>query len=54
LCNDFGYTPRYTTIEAFDDYVTGSGLTRILDPQRVEALGGVVRGLLGRGSLSNA
>jgi UDP-glucose 4-epimerase len=54
LCNDFGYTPRYTTIEAFDDYVTGSGLTRIVDPQRVEALGGVVRGLLGRGSLSNA
>jgi UDP-glucose 4-epimerase len=32
LGEDFGFTPRYTTLEAFDDFVTGSGLMRIVDP----------------------
>jgi UDP-glucose 4-epimerase len=54
LRDDFGYTPQFTTIEAFDDFVLGSGLTRILDPERVEAAGRAVRGLVGRGSAANA
>jgi UDP-glucose 4-epimerase len=48
LCEDFGYVPHYTTLEAFDDFVAGSGLTRIVDPQRVEVAGQIVRGLVGR------
>jgi UDP-glucose 4-epimerase len=54
LHEDFGFRPQYTTIEAFDDFVTGSGLTRIVDPQRVEAAGRAVRVLVGRGSSANA
>jgi UDP-glucose 4-epimerase len=27
----FGFTPKWTTAEAFDDYVTGRGLRRVLD-----------------------
>jgi UDP-glucose 4-epimerase len=35
LHRDFGYVPRFTTIEAFDDFVHGRGLTRYVDPDRV-------------------
>ena len=35
LSDDFGYRPAYTTIEAFDDFVAGRGLTRYIDPDRV-------------------
>jgi UDP-glucose 4-epimerase len=35
LHQDFGYRPAYTTIEAFDDFVAGRGLTRYIDPDRV-------------------
>jgi UDP-glucose 4-epimerase len=54
LCADFGYTPRYTTIGAFDDFVSAKGLTRIVDPQRVEAAGRAVRGLVRRGNTAHA
>jgi UDP-glucose 4-epimerase len=54
LHDDFGFSPKYTTIEAFDDFVSGSGLTRIVDPQRAEAAGRAVRELVGRGSGANA
>jgi UDP-glucose 4-epimerase len=50
LKDDFGYTPQYSTIEAFDDFVSGRGLTRIIDPERMEAAAGIVRGLVGMGS----
>jgi UDP-glucose 4-epimerase len=50
LREDFGYPPRYTTLQAFDDFVRGSGLTRIVDPARAEALGAVVAGMVGRGA----
>jgi UDP-glucose 4-epimerase len=33
--NDLGYTPKWTTAEAFDDYVRGRGLTPIIDPRWV-------------------
>jgi UDP-glucose 4-epimerase len=36
--NDLGYHPRWTTVEAFDDYVRGRGLTPIIDPRWVRSL----------------
>jgi UDP-glucose 4-epimerase len=35
---DLGYQPRWTTAEAFDDYVRGRALTPIIDPQWVRSL----------------
>jgi UDP-glucose 4-epimerase len=32
---DLGYSPKWTTAEAFDDYVRGRGLTPIIDPRWV-------------------
>ncbi|HVV25201.1 MAG TPA: NAD-dependent dehydratase, partial [Pseudonocardiaceae bacterium] len=34
----FGFTPRWTTRQAFDDYVHGHGLRPILNPDRLAAL----------------
>jgi UDP-glucose 4-epimerase len=47
LRKDFGYSPRFTTVSAFDDFVTGSGLQPIIDPDRIESVGHVVAGLVG-------
>jgi UDP-glucose 4-epimerase len=38
LIDDFGYTPGYTTLEAFDDFVAGRGLTLYIDPDRVASV----------------
>lgn len=54
LGEDFGYTASYTSVEAFDDFVTGSGLRPVVDPVRVEAAGDAVLGLVGRWSAVNA
>jgi UDP-glucose 4-epimerase len=35
--NELGYTPKWTTAEAFDDYVRGYGLTPIVDPRWIRA-----------------
>jgi UDP-glucose 4-epimerase len=35
LREQFGYTPRYTSIEAFDDFVRARGLNRVLHPDHV-------------------
>jgi UDP-glucose 4-epimerase len=35
LGEDFGFVPKYTTVEAFDDFVAGSDLMRVLDPDRI-------------------
>ncbi len=32
LRKEFGYTPRYTTVEAFDDFVHSRGLRPVIDP----------------------
>ena len=32
---ELGFGPKWTTLEAFDDYVRGRGLTAILDPRWV-------------------
>ncbi|MDA4110081.1 SDR family oxidoreductase [Mycolicibacterium holsaticum] len=36
--NDLGYSPKWTTAEAFDDYVRGRGLTPIIDPGWVRSM----------------
>jgi UDP-glucose 4-epimerase len=36
--NDLGYNPKWTTAEAFDDYVRGRGLTPIVDPKWVRSM----------------
>ena len=38
LRNDLGYSPKWTTVEAFDDYVRGRGLTPIIDPKWVRSM----------------
>jgi UDP-glucose 4-epimerase len=49
LREDFGYEPMYTTLSAFDDFVVGSGLQRLIDPDKIEAIGRAVVGLAGIG-----
>src|SRR5436305_405323 len=49
LRTDFGYAAGYSTLEAFDDFVQGRGLSRYVDPDRVArveqlVLAGVDRG----------
>ncbi|VEG51588.1 NAD-dependent epimerase/dehydratase [Mycolicibacterium aurum] len=36
--NELGYTPKWTTAEAFDDYVRGRGLTPIVDPRWIRSV----------------
>jgi UDP-glucose 4-epimerase len=38
LRRQFGFIPRWTTTQAFDDYVHGRGLRPVLEPERIEAL----------------
>ena len=33
--SELGFQPKWTTIEAFDDFVRGRGLTPIIDPKWV-------------------
>jgi UDP-glucose 4-epimerase len=35
---DLGYSPKWTTLEAFDDYFRGRSLTPIIDPRWVRSL----------------
>lgn len=35
MTSELGFTPKWTTVEAFDDYVRGRSLTPIIDPQWV-------------------
>ena len=49
LRSDFGYRPRFDTVGAFDDFVAGAGLSRIIDPDRFEAAGRSVLSLVGLG-----
>ncbi len=38
LRTQFGFTPRWTTAQAFDDYVRGRALRPVIAPERVESL----------------
>ena len=44
----FGYAPRYTTLEAFDDFVASRRLNQVLTPERVAAAEDRVLDLLAR------
>ncbi|MGQ0716158.1 MAG: NAD-dependent epimerase/dehydratase family protein [Pseudonocardiales bacterium] len=35
LRTEFGFTPRWTTVQAFDDFVHGRALRPVIDPKRV-------------------
>ncbi|MGH3804237.1 MAG: NAD-dependent epimerase/dehydratase family protein, partial [Pseudonocardiaceae bacterium] len=43
LRTEFGFVPRWTTVQAFDDFVRGRALRPVVDPKRVAV---VERGLL--------
>ena len=43
LRSQFGFSPRWTTTQAFDDYVRGRALRPVISPERVES---VERGVL--------
>lgn len=43
LRRQFGFTPRWTTTQAFDDYVRGTALRRVIPVERIES---VERGVL--------
>jgi len=36
--NELGYNPKWTTVEAFDDFVRGRGLSPIIDPRWVRSM----------------
>ena len=38
LRTQFGFTPRWTTMQAFDDFVRGRALRPVIAPARVESL----------------
>ncbi|HEY8374576.1 MAG TPA: NAD-dependent epimerase/dehydratase family protein [Pseudonocardiaceae bacterium] len=48
LKQEFGFTPRWTTQQAFDDYVNGHGLPRLIDPELVAAAERAVLGTVAR------
>jgi UDP-glucose 4-epimerase len=35
LARDFGYTPKYSTEDAFDDFIRGRDLPKIFDPELI-------------------
>jgi UDP-glucose 4-epimerase len=47
LRHQFGFTPRWTTMQAFDDFVRGRALRPVLGPDQVEAVERGVRALAG-------
>jgi UDP-glucose 4-epimerase len=54
LREDFGFTPRYTTLEAFDDFVAGAGVGRPLAPERVSTVERAVLRVATRGKAVHA
>lgn len=46
LKEDFGYTPAYGTVAAFDDFVAGRGLRPVVDPGALRRVEGGVLGVL--------
>ena len=38
LREEFGFVPRWTTTQAFDDFVRGQALSPVLGAERIEAI----------------
>jgi UDP-glucose 4-epimerase len=36
--SELGFEPKWTTLEAFDDFVHGRGLTPMIDPEWVRSV----------------
>jgi UDP-glucose 4-epimerase len=47
LRQQFGFTPRWTTVQAFDDFVRGRALRPVLGPDQVDAVERGVRAVVG-------
>ena len=48
LKRDFGYTPKYTTAQAFDDFLQSGAVRPVIDPGLVSGIERTLLGLLGR------
>jgi UDP-glucose 4-epimerase len=48
LGRDFGFTPRYSTVQAFDDFVRGRNLSSVLGPATIAAAERAVLAAVGR------
>ncbi len=48
LREQFGFQPRYSTLEAFDDYIAARGLHSVLTPERIAGVEDAVLGTLER------
>ena len=46
LRTEFGYTPAFTTEQAFDAFLVGAGIAPVLEPQLIRRLEGITGGLL--------
>ncbi|ANY07261.1 NAD-dependent epimerase/dehydratase family protein [Pseudonocardia sp. HH130630-07] len=46
LIEDFGFEPRWTTTQAFDDFVRGKALSPVLGPERIASAERAVLGLV--------
>jgi UDP-glucose 4-epimerase len=47
LARDFGFTPRYSTVQAFDDFVRSRNLSTVLSPGTIAAAEQAVLAALG-------
>lgn len=47
--SDLGFVPRWTTTQAFDDFVRGAGVSPVLDPEWITAVESRLLGVLGAG-----
>jgi UDP-glucose 4-epimerase len=48
LKREFGYTPKYTTGQAFDDFLSSGAVHRMIDPGLVSGIERTLLGILGR------
>ena len=47
---ELGFEPRWTTIQAFDDFVKGAVLKPVIDPDWIDAAENRLLGLIGAGA----
>ncbi|WP_196814752.1 NAD-dependent epimerase/dehydratase family protein [Nocardia sp. BMG111209] len=47
---EFGFQPRWTSVQAFDDFVGGAALRPVIDPRWIDAAESTLLGLVGAGA----